>query len=163
MNIISPFGRLSRKGYLVVAVPLFVAGAALDWLSFTFGPADPQGPPDLPESPWARWMLLAGPLGCLLTWCLFCACVKRHHDFRWSGFAALIVLWPWVIAVAPILVELAIAHGYLSVDTPDPFTILDPIAAGIRIISWALMLILAVIPGRKHPGEHDEPATVEVF
>ena len=160
MNIVSPFGRLSRKGYLAIAVPVFVAIVALDWVTWQFMQTTSGSIADLPGTPWFRWLFIAGPLGYVLTWCLFCACVKRLHDFRWNGLLALPLLWPWLQAAA---MATATAHMSPNRDLLQWLAYMGRVSVGLRFYDWALMIVLAIVPGGKRPTESDRAAPSEVF
>ncbi len=159
MNIVSPFGRLSRKGYLAVAVPVLISIVALDWVTWQFSPAPSGSVADPSGTPWLRWLSIAGPLGYILTWSLFCACVKRLHDFRWTGAFALPLLWSWLGAILPF----AIMAWNLAGGIRQLMEELMALGLGMRFYTWALLILLAIVPGKKPAGGPDQAAPAEVF
>jgi len=157
MNIVSPFGRLSRKGYLSVAIPLFLVIEALDWVTWEFVP---DAPASMFGTPWFRWLIIADPVRFALFWCLFCAGVKRLHDFRWSGLLALPVLWPWLQAALAIAFPLAEKDRAESWDLIDLFNAIELVGFGLQLYSLALLIMLAIVPGAKPKASVPAP---EVF
>ncbi len=151
MNIISPFGRLLRRGYLAVVVALIVVIAAMNVVTWLYVPS-PYGVVVADSGkPWLRWLIVADPVGCLLRWSLFCAAVKRLHDFRWSGILALPLLS--FTALVPLqlafpLIDYAWGKGY---DLPQPFDAIRRIGMGLQYYDLALLIVLAIIPtDRRH-------------
>jgi uncharacterized membrane protein YhaH (DUF805 family) len=147
MNIISPFGRVSRKGYISVIVPVILVVAALHWISWDFAPAPSGLIGEGPQTPWLRWRLIADPLAWLLLWVLFCAAAKRLHDFRWSGSLALPLLWPWPRA----LMRLAFTDRPGAWDLGRDFGAIERVGIGLQVYGLALLIVLAVVPGRRRP------------
>jgi uncharacterized membrane protein YhaH (DUF805 family) len=159
MNIISPFGRLSRKGYLVVAVPVLVVIGALVWTTKNLV-SPPDGPlDDIAHTPWFRWLLIAGPLDFVMQWCLFCACVKRLHDFRWSGILALPLLATWLQIAGSLVVPATDDYSQMSMEDVSRLAhALYEVTLALRIYSLALLIALAIVPGAGRPAADPDAA-----
>ncbi len=145
MNIISPFGRVSRGGYLALAVPLVVIVAALHWIRWDFAPAPSDVIGEGSRTPWLRWLSIADPIAWLLTWALFCAAAKRLHDFRWSGVFAIPLLWPWPQA----FMRLAFTDWPGASDLSQAFNAIERVGIGLQLYGVALLIVLAIVPGRR--------------
>ncbi len=139
-------------------MPVVVVTAALVWATRTLVP-EPAGSIEVDvHAPWFRWLLIAGPLGYALQWGLFCACVKRLHDVRWSGLAALPVLGDWLKTAVMLSLPLAMMHWHLTTwDLPTLYRDIAEIALGLRIYGLALLIVLAIVPGTR-PAAADPDA-----
>ncbi len=157
MNIISPFGRISRRGYLAVAVPMFVAIIAIDLVGRFFAPGMVES-----GTPWSRWFMIAGLAIDGLVWGLFCACVKRLHDFRWTGLFALPLLWPWAWGVIDFVFPM-VMHWQGERDVSRLLNELSELGRGLRFYSWALLIVLAIVPGHKRADDLATKATADAF
>ncbi len=149
MNLVSPFGRLSRRGYLAAAVPVVVVLWSTALVTHQFAPDMGDDISNMAGGPWFRWMLVGGLVVFVAEWSLFCACVKRLHDFGWSGIPALPLLAPWLRVTLIPLIPMAMQHWHLTWDLPHLVDEMARLAAGLTIYSLALEIVLAVVPGTK--------------
>lgn len=149
--LVSPFGRVSRRGFwlgYVLVFAILVAGAQFAdiYLADKLPPADSFGPlADL-------ILVFGGPftvlVALLIPWVSLVMVVKRLHD---RGFGGLMLLWKMVLLGALFWAAFSI-HDFL----PAPWGQIASLAAGVLAILMILRVLIIVmfLPGQIGPNRY---------